>query len=117
MILAFGLWIVSDEREGLFQKDNFYTTLAKCLGLVVVENILTFAAPMLLVMLTGDVDFAGIASHIILIVVWFAGIMVLFNKDFQEAIILVVAILVLTWGLGSGIKVVLNTLGLGSQSI
>jgi hypothetical protein len=114
MTLAFSLWIVSDERDGLFQKGNVNSTLAKCLGLVVVGNILTFAAPMLLVVLTGDGDFARIASYIILTVVWFAGIMVLFNKDFQEAIILVIANVILNWGLGFGISLILTSFGIGS---
>ena len=78
-LLATSLWLLTDKNTSPFERDGRKTTWLKCTGLVFVVQLL------------GLVTFGGLLG----IVVWYVGIMSLFEQTFGQAILLSVA----NWGL------------------
>jgi hypothetical protein len=93
-IFGFSLYVVEDAPQSSFRNDGRGITWAKCAGLVVATTLL------------GLVPFGALLA----LVVWFVGIMALFQKSLWEAFLLLVTNGLFSWGIGWLIGTVLEAL-------
>lgn len=93
--LVASLYIVEDNHADTFAEQGFWTVVGRCAIVTVVTTILSF------------IPCFGLIS----IVVWFLGIMFLFQKTFIQSLVLCVVnfavSMVLAWGLGLALNAVL----------
>jgi len=113
-ILGLGLWILSDERDNPFREYGVGVTWAKIAGLVVGINVWAFIV--LAVLLAAELPLLAFVGAIITILLWFGGIMVLFEKSFGQAFLLTIACWVLRLLLEGGIGFILSALGYSGES-
>ena len=78
-LFATSLWLLTDKSTSPFERDGKKATWLKCAGLVFVVQVLSL------------VPYGGLLVSI----VWFGGIMLLFEQTFGQAVLLSVA----NWGL------------------
>ncbi len=92
VVLAASIWMLSGEEEHPFVEDGQFVVWGKCAGLMVVVTLLS------LLPYGGWIALAA----------WYFGIMILFNREFGEALLILlinIAIaLVVIWLLTNALK-------------
>jgi len=90
-ILAASLFLVEDVRSGSFKELGAGPTLARCAGICTATTLL------------GLIPFGGLLS----LVVWFVGIMFLFQKTFVQTLILFLVNALFGWGIAGAMGYIL----------
>ena len=90
-ILAASLFLVEEVRSSSFKEFGVGPTLARCAGICIGTTLL------------GLIPFGGLLS----LVVWFLGIMFLFQKTFGQTLILLLVNAFFGWGIAGAIGYIL----------
>src|SRR5438132_8603154 len=91
-ILAASLFLVEDRQASSFKELGVLATLARCVGIVLVTT------------LVGLIPFVG---FFIALIVWFLGIMFLFQKTFLQTLLLGVVNVLFSCGVAGALNHVL----------
>ena len=92
VVLAASIWMLSGEEEHPFVEDGQFVVWGKCAGLMVVVTLLSL------------IPYGGWIS----LAAWYFGIMILFNREFVSALIIllfnIIIALVVIWLLTNAFK-------------
>ena len=100
IILALALWILSDTSP--FQDYGTGGAWGRCIGLVAAVNVLAVGG-----LLIGG-PMLGLLLSVAILVVWFLGIMMLFEKTFGQAFFLTLSMWVIGLLLEKGLSIMLT---------
>jgi hypothetical protein len=90
-LLAGSLFLVEDVKSGSFKELGVWPTLARCAGICVTVNLL------------GLLPY----SLVVVLIVWFVGIMFLFQKTFVQTLILFLVNALLGCGISGAVRFLL----------
>ena len=91
-ILAGSLFLVEDVKSGSFQEFGVGATLARCAAIVIVTTLLGFIP----------------YGVILVLIVWFAGIMFLFQKSFGQTFVVFLVNVIFSLGVWGALGYVLE---------